>query len=149
MSIPHQDNIIKNPHRDQDHTPTPYTPEYKRLKVEPIIQDFPSLDGEFIEPSNFDSSVVESHIIDNNENISYNFGTQILQPQTNNSPNIGEFLLMVSGEVITHGSQEYILAEAKSVLYQEHPKFLGKKIKMDELIILKRIGLKIGVFLDQ
>lgn len=162
MTIPHQENdIIKNSYRDKDNTQTPYTPEYKRLKVNPILQDFSTIDGESVSPleeneplrilplNSKDNTqfITNSHILDNNESVNYGFGIKVSPPK-NTEPNIGEFVLMVSGEVISHGSHEYILSEAKSILYREHPDFLDKKIQIGDVIILKRIGLKIGVFLD-
>jgi hypothetical protein len=151
MTTPHQeeDNIIKNPYRNkEDIIPSSYIPEYKRLGKDPIIQDFSSLDGEFLASPIIEANVVESHILDNNEHVSYGFGVK--PPKTNNtSPNIGEFILMVSGKTISHGSHEYVLSEAKSILYREHPLFLNTKVQLNEIVILKRIGLKIGVFLDE
>ncbi len=158
MTTPHQEtDIIKNSHREKDNTPAPYTPEYKRLKVNPILQDFSAIDGELVTPALTDEEaplkggaqfVTNSHILDNNESVSYGFGMKMLPSKDTESPNIGEFVLMVFGVVISHGSHEYILSEAKSILYREHPDFLDKKVQISDVIILKRIGLKIGVFLD-
>lgn len=147
MTTPHQDDdIIKNPNRNTDTVQAPYVPEYKRLNVTPILQDFSTLDGELVNP--IPDSTIESHILDNNERVNYGFGMKMPSKNTD-SPDIGEFVLMVSGKVISHGSHDYILSEAKSILYREHPEFLDKKTQINDVIILKRIGLKIGVFLDE
>jgi hypothetical protein len=161
MTTPQQEtDIIKNSHREKDNIQASYTPEYKRLKVNPILQDFSAIDGELVTPLTTEDEplqvskdnsqfVTNSHILDNNESVSYGFGMKLSPSQNTESPNIGEFVLMVSGEVISHGSHEYILSEAKSILYREHPDFLDKKVQISDVIILKRIGLKIGVFLDE
>ncbi len=160
MTNSHQeDDIIKNSYREKDNTPAPYTPEYKRLKVNPILQDFSSLDGEFIsttgsaevEPS-FSSEnsqpITNSHILDNNENVSYGFGLKPPPPKNTEPSEIGEFVLMVFGTVVSHGNHEQVLAEAKSILYKEHPNFLDKKVQINDIVVLKKIRLKAGVFLD-
>lgn len=149
MTTLHQaDDIIKNPNRDRMKDSTSYTPEYKRLGLNPILQDFSSLDGELLDTST-ETSVVESHILDNNEEVSYGFGMKMPKVKDSASPDVGEFVLMITGKVIAHGSHEYILSEAKSILYREHPDYLEKKTALEDVVILKRIGLKIGVFLDE
>lgn len=150
MTTPQQpDDIIRNPNRDKDSSPINYTPEYKRLGLNPILQDFSSLDGELVTPMLAETNVVESHILDNNEEVSYGFGVKMPKVKDTTSPDVGEFVLMVSGRVVSHGSHEYILSEAKSILYREHPEFINKKTQLEDVVILKRIGLKIGVFLDE
>lgn len=145
MNFPIQEDndVIKNPDRGKSNfDQEELIPAYIKRGVNPIIpQDYPSLDGE----------PINAHIIDNNEYVGFDFGVkrqEIKNKKTNTQvPNMGEFILMVRGKIVCCGSELEIVSESKSILYGNHPDF-GNSIKIDDIIVLKRIGLKVGVFLD-
>lgn len=146
MSISSQDdNIIKNPLREQNKNLNQemYIPEYIKHGKYPKIQDFPSLDGEIIAENE-----ENCHVLNNVEYIPHD--SDLKYPVSKNKiPNIGDFVLMVHGKVILHGDHNQILSMAKAILYGEHPNFINTNIKVEDVILLKRIALKVGVFLDE
>lgn len=144
MSDDNHDDVIKNPERGEQ-TQHFVVPEHVRLGVTPILQDFPSLDGEAISE---ESTLEDSHIMDNNEYVNYGFNIKRPSSPKAKSPGIGDFVLMVNGKVVSHGSHDFILAQAKAILYGEHPNYLEQPVQMEDIVILKRLGLKVGVFLD-
>lgn len=141
--MPNQEleEVIKNPNRSIPTTPEPYVPEYVRFGKHPVIQDIDTVDERVI-----DNAEVNSHIIDNNVRVNLGFSS----PSSPNSsvPKPGEYILMVSGRIVSCGVQSAILAEAKTMLYGEHSQF-ANPVDIDHIVILKRVGLKIGVFLNE
>lgn len=150
-------DVIKNPQRKEYTEPFEYVPEYVRLGIDPVPQnfgaqeEFPSLDGKPMTDEVYKgadiNSPLNSHILDNNEYV--NFGFQHKQKTKKENPNIGEFVLMVKGKILGYGSNDYILTQARSILYGEHPSFHKEEVPIEDIIILKRVGLKVGVFLDE
>jgi hypothetical protein len=130
-----EDGIIKNPARGnvQYEDMSFYIPAHVRHGITPIPQDFSAIDGELIDTN-----------IDSQEN-DYTVDEQSVKKK---APEVGDLVLMVHGKVILHGKHKDVLEETKSILYGEHPKFLGQNIKAEDVVIMKRIGLKVGVFLD-
>ena len=150
------DNVIKNPHRKEYTPPMTYVPEYVRLGIDPIAHNFGQHDVASVDDTAEDDAVgdeisvpssLNSHILDNNEFVSFGF-QQTKKPAKKENPDVGEFIVMVKGKILGHGNHEYVLAQAKSALYGEHPSFMHTESPMEDIIILKRVGLKIGVFLD-
>lgn len=115
--------FIKNPDRVENNQlqEYPYIPEYVRLGLSPIMADVPSEMKQ--ENSNFTE-------------------------KKNKMPNVGEFVLMVRGKIIATGSNDLILNQAKKILYGEHKDFVGAELQPDDLVVLKRLSLKVGVFID-
>jgi hypothetical protein len=58
------------------------------------------------------------------------------------------YLILVSGSVICYGSLEEVEEEATKLVFGEHQLFLGNPISADDILIIKRIKLKVGVFLE-
>jgi hypothetical protein len=149
MSDENQDNVIRNPDRERGEHATQHhvVPEHVRLGVTPIFQDFPSLDGEVIVE---EDTNIDSHILDNNEYVNYGFNVKSKpQPPKSRVPAVGDYVLMVQGKVISYGTHDYILTQAKSILYGEHPSFVEKNVQMEEIVVLKRLSVKVGVFIDE
>ena len=125
-----KEEIIKNParSREADFQQDDFLPEYIRKGLTPI----PALD----EPAVSSFTPISSAFPKPNA------------PKVTNVPEIGEFILMVNDKLICHGSQDYILSEAKSILYGENIKFRDQQVGLNDIVVLKRIGLKVGVFVD-
>src|ERR1700733_4459557 len=60
-------------------------------------------------------------------------------------PKVGEYILMVLGKIVDTGSIDQVENVARAILYGENEQFTGRNITEDDLVILKRIGLKGGI----
>lgn len=144
-------DVIKNPERQRIDNYT-CVPEHIRLGIEPVVQEFPSLDGAIVtQESTFDVDDNDELLIGNNE---FNQVTlkklppSLIEKESSDIINVGEFVLMVNNSIVTYGDEKTILEEAKLILYGEHPKYLASSITPDKVIVLKRVNLKVGVFID-
>jgi hypothetical protein len=54
---------------------------------------------------------------------------------------------MVFGKLIASGSMEQIETRVKAIIYSEDSTFAGMEVGVNDVIVLKRIGIKVGVFL--
>jgi hypothetical protein len=154
-------DVIKNPKREISHSPIKYEPEYKRLNIEPIPmgeqnKEYNSFDADILddngEPIKFDN-----HIIDNNEFINLvlpsskqslgaNKQSAISKP---NIPNPGDYILMVLGKIVMSGSFSSIEERVKTIIYGEDKDFTNQSISIDDIVVLKRISIKVGIFLQE
>lgn len=64
-------------------------------------------------------------------------------------PRVGEYILMVFGKIVDTGLIEQIEGVARSILYGENEQYLGTEVKADDIIVLKRIGINVGIFIDR
>lgn len=58
----------------------------------------------------------------------------------------GEYVLMVTGTVVGYGSLEEIQEEARALVFGEHPSW-DEPVSIDDIVVLKRVPIKIGLFL--
>jgi len=103
-----------------------------------------SVDGEIIDDLSVDNT---QNIIDNNDYVT----DQALNEQAKideNQTYDGEYFLLVNSEIISIGSFEEIQQEVKEVLFGEHKKFPGQSLPLDDIMVLKKIKIKMGVFLE-
>lgn len=59
-----------------------------------------------------------------------------------------EYLLIVSGECICSGPLEEIQEEARSLAFGEHALCDGAPIPIDDIVVLKRVPIRVGLFLS-
>jgi len=59
-----------------------------------------------------------------------------------------EYLLLVNGDCICSGPLEYIQEQTRSLVFGEHELCNGEPIQVDGIAILKRVAIKVGVFLS-
>lgn len=59
-----------------------------------------------------------------------------------------DYLLLVSGTVVCSGPSEYIQEQTRSMVFGEHEWYHGNPVSVDDIIVLKRIKIKVGVFLE-
>lgn len=169
------DDVIKNPNRVPPISKQ-YEPEHIRLGKEPEIKDlkagefsgspasrrglnftnqevYDSVDGSIFDAEGKKIPLQDSHIIDNNEFVNFdgNVGQQTSPPvkQSKGSPNIGEYILMVFGKLIDTGSLEKIEERVRAIMYGEDTGFGDLKLDVDDIVVLKRVSIKIGVFLEE
>jgi hypothetical protein len=173
-----EDIFIKNPNRAATKPAAPYEPEHIRLnkKVIPMGGDrtlpeqlakqsenidtemFASVDGEIFSPN---GEVIEdnysNHIIDNNEFIApiniLEIKKTLIQTEIpkeeNNIPSVGDYILMVFGKIILTGNFYDIEEKVKAIIYGEDNSFSDKEVKTDDIVVLKRLAVKAGVFIDE
>jgi len=171
------DNFIRNPNRknNQERHIT-YEPEHIRLGIKPVKMerkvvpfvksskndtDYASIDGAIYDDNGDEIKVEPGHVIDNNDYVfppskAPNRPAQqrvveeqpdVLDKQ-NGTPKVGEYILMVAGKIIDTGSLESIEATARAILYGENESF-QEEVKVDDIVVLKRVGINVGIFIDR
>lgn len=106
----------------------------------------------------------KSHIIDNNEFMTYDYladremeeavengGTIDLDKGKEKSslPNVGEYILMVSNKIILSGPLKVIEEKIQGILYGEDIDFESDEISQEDIVVLKRVEIKAGVFIKE
>lgn len=116
------DDVIKNPARLQSPSfdPDYHLPHYIRNGISPIDGGFSSLDGAIIPE--------DSPPAENEADISL--------------PEIGQYILMFQGKIVSCGAHDEILEKVQEFIYNNEPTV------MQELVVLKRVEIKVGVFLE-
>jgi hypothetical protein len=118
-----------------------------------------SWNGEVLEEEDVVQLSDIAEVIDNNEFVdiqSLQMSTKLdnqlvddLQSETKSDEiaiSIGEFVLLVDGDVVVVGSQEEVQEAVQAILFGE---FSGIEQKsMDDLIVLRRLEVKAGVFIS-
>lgn len=59
-----------------------------------------------------------------------------------------EYLVAIDGTVITTGSLSEIEEEVKQLIFGDHALYSGKQIPVEDIIVLKRLNIKVGVFIN-
>ena len=145
--------IGKAPRLQMDSKEVSYVPEYVRLGKTPIPMDatIPSYDQATIDEY---PQTTDSHIIDNNDFVSFTNPTDTLKPVRStrariesDTPVVGDYILMVAGKTIEFGSVSRVEDRLKSIMYGEDASFSEQEVSVDDIVVLKRLPIKIGVFL--
>jgi len=58
-----------------------------------------------------------------------------------------EFLLLVDGSAICSGPMDFIQDQTRALVFGEHELYTGNPVSIDDIIVLKRVKIKVGVFL--
>jgi hypothetical protein len=109
------------------------------------------------------ASKKDSHIIDNNEFLNFGFSSEkemseaiengdFIDLDSNKTeesmvPDVGQYILMISGKIIMCGSLDVIEEKVKSILYGEDLDFELSKVPQEDIIVLKRVDIQVGVFI--
>lgn len=72
---------------------------------------------------------------------------QPLKSRTEKAPNIGQYILMVRGKVILTSNKDEVEKKVSGMLYGQDADLVG--ITENDIVILKRVPVKIGIFLDE
>lgn len=128
------------------------------------VKDFASVDGTIFDDNGNEIKVAQGQVIDNNDYVfpppqTPNRPAQVRQHQIDEpkeeqqsleqgTPRVGEYILMVSGKIIDTGSLETIEATARAILYGENESF-QQEVKVDDIVVLKRVGINVGIFIDR
>ena len=59
-----------------------------------------------------------------------------------------EYLLVVNGEAVCSGPLEEIQEQTRGLVFGEHPLCGGNPMPIDDIVVLKRVIIKIGLFLE-
>ena len=59
-----------------------------------------------------------------------------------------DYLLLVSGHAVCSGPQEQVEEEARLLVFGEHEAYGGNPVSIDDIIVIKRTKIKVGVFLE-
>jgi hypothetical protein len=60
----------------------------------------------------------------------------------------GEYLLLVKGSAVCSGPLEGVQDQARGLLFGEHPLCDGNPMPVDDIVVLKKVKLKVGLFLE-
>jgi hypothetical protein len=120
-----------------------------------------SLDGEIIDDITSEVELVDPNqvMIDNNDYVSaealglpeekqedlIDFSTFISCMQ---SVQDNEYVLFVGSACLSCGSAEDIEKDVQSLIFGEHESCQGKSVPAEEILVIKRAPIKIGVFLE-
>lgn len=152
------DDIIKNPRRIP-YVQKPYEPEYVRHGITPLkapvgriipTPDQDTILGMDTESIDSDGKLENAHMIDNNDYVNFDFEVPV-QKKTGQeilSPKIGDFLLLISGKAVMSGTFSEIENRVKLIMYNEDPSFSGEKLSINDMVVLKRVNVKAGIFID-
>jgi hypothetical protein len=58
-----------------------------------------------------------------------------------------QYLLMVNGDTICSGPLDYIQEQTGLLVFGEHELYHGNPVSVDDIIVIKRVKVKVGVFL--
>jgi len=58
-----------------------------------------------------------------------------------------EYLLLVDGATVCSGPLDYIQAETTKLVFGEHELYHKNPVSVDDILVIKRIKIKVGVFL--
>lgn len=142
----------KYPKLHMDTKEASYVPEYVRLGKTPISMDttIPSYDQSTVDEY---PQVNDSHIIDNNDFVGFANPIDMIKPVRalkpkveNDTPAIGDYILMVAGKTVEFGSVDKVEDRLKSIMYGEDASFSEQEVSVDDIVVLKRLPIKIGVF---
>jgi len=103
-----------------------------------VEQSWVGLDSHIIDDMNLDSGfneVSESELI------------EFLEDDYVKSESIGDYVLIYKGSIISSGTLDYVQNEVKQMIFGTHDLCDGVNIDTEDLIVLKKVQIKVGVFL--
>lgn len=59
-----------------------------------------------------------------------------------------EYLLLVEGHPICSGPMDYVQEQTRLLIFGEHELYNGNPVSADDIIVIKKTKIKVGVFLD-
>jgi len=59
-----------------------------------------------------------------------------------------DYLLLVSGQAICSGPEEYVQEQTRLLIFGEHELYNGNPVSVDDIVVIKRAKIKVGVFLE-
>jgi hypothetical protein len=141
----------------------------KRDANPPLQQEiFNSINGVDLDIDGNEVSFESGHVIDNNEFVNWTRyevdpraqqpkikiadATQTVLQQTvveETTPQVGDYILMVFGKLVSSGSVEKIEKLVRDIMYGDNKDFSDEEITVDDIVVLKRVEVKIGIFVSK
>lgn len=100
----------------------------------------------------------QSKMIDNNDYVSEEaLGQKKTEPSTNDDSDLlislnkledKHYILLVDGVIISSGNLEHVQKEAELLVFGDHAICDGNPIPVNQMIIIKKIPIKLGLFLE-
>jgi|ERR1700722_1948052 len=170
-----EDDVIKNPERGKQKPQEKYEPIYRQTGREPRNWPVKGATSQtknqsIIEPklseetfSSFDNYTFDSagertkldmpdtKYIDNNEFVFYDAPRMNKEQfpkadeDKSDEPEIGSYILMIFGKIVCFGNSYVIEDRIENILYGEDKEFADLKPSSDDIIVLKRVDIKVGV----
>ena len=168
-------DVIKNPERGKQKPQTPYEPGYRKLGLEPqplidkdrqfilantnintsavidpMAKTFSSFDGKSFadDGDEIDIDGFDAQYIDNNEFVfpedPFNVPKQ-KEVEISDTPNVGDYILMVFSKIVCFGNSDKIEKRVEDILYGDDKEFVELAPSKDDIVVLKRVDLKVGV----
>jgi hypothetical protein len=140
------ENIIKNPARNSSTEDTAehssYVPQYRILGISPEVVNLQDKKTEDISEKNripnVGNDMEHSWTQSPQENI-------ISEPLTKNKE---KYILLAGEELILVGSLQTIEEEVRKIFYKEHSIEKYNNLDINDLVVLKKMKIKIGVFVE-
>lgn len=140
---------------------------YKKRDPNPPQEVFSSIDGINLDIDGNEITFESGHIIDNNDFVDFRYGDidnrahdndlldeafpnyDPIEPEEQNTPQVGEYILMVLGKLITSGNIDKIEKQVRDIMYGDSDVFKGKEISINDIVVLKRVEIKVGIFVSE
>jgi hypothetical protein len=127
--------------------PKPLTKTQPMFEIDPQQETFSSFDGKSVA---VDGSMVDdfdAHYIDNNEFVFPEdpFNVQAPKEEDASTPRVGDYILMVFGKIVCIGDANKIENRIEAILYGDDKEFADPIPTRDDIVVLKRVDLKVGV----
>lgn len=165
-----KDNTPKIPTRQPAQPPPKYVPEHVRLGVKPITMPVaasptPASEMYFSDEIAYDNdgnevNIPDGEVIDNNDFV--NLGPYDRREETpsqvtdNNAeqtlqetPKVGDYILMVNNRMVMSGTLSSIESKVKAIVYGEDEEFASVEISTDDIVVLKRLNIRVGIFIEE
>jgi hypothetical protein len=169
------EKIIKNPARNSNTDDTAehqkYVPQYRILGVSPESVNFSnreeplSLDEGSVVDFKLKTAPIETDPTEiNSEDISDNFSipnignsmdhtwTNSAQEENKKDPislkSDEKYILLAKEEILLVGSLMAVEEEVRKIFYKEHQIKKYNKISVEDLVVLKKMKIKIGIFVE-
>jgi hypothetical protein len=65
------------------------------------------------------------------------------------TPQEGNFILMVLNKTVIVGSKSEVEEKVKNILYGEDLEYKGVVVNLDDIVVLKRLSIKTGIFVSE
>lgn len=135
MNDNQEDNVIRNPERKDTVEYVPYTPQYRSLSIDPQKRDY---------NNNTSTLGMNAPNVGNNED---QLWTNI---ESNNKKIVKDdnYVIILRDKIFFVGNLNAVEKEVKSIFYGEHHLCKDEGITIDDVIVLKKMKIKIGIFVE-
>lgn len=158
-------DFIKNPKRNNTIPVIKYIPEHERLGIMPnkfnahqlridvkeeslkntndAFNNRPSFQVDGVEYN--DNEIIEEEKF--SDDVFTNIEYDLEKESKSIMPSAGDYLLMIDGNIICSGSIKIVEKKAQDILYGDDEEFKDRPINQEDMVVLKRVNLQIGVFI--